>query len=49
MSCTNNLSSGTEDPSAGASDPTGLGTLNVPSFAQLSCHAPSIRPASAAV
>ena len=49
MSCTNNLSSGTGVPSVGANEPTGLGTLNVPSFAQFSCQVLSIRPASAAV
>lgn len=49
MSWTNSLSSGTGVPSVGANEPTGLGTLNVPSLAQVSCQLPSIRPASAAV
>ena len=38
MSWTNILSAGTAVPSVGASEPTGLGTLNVPSRAQLSCQ-----------
>ena len=52
MSCTNNLSSGDGtlcSPFVGANEPTGLGTLNVPRLAQLSCQLSSIRPASSAV
>ena len=44
MSCTNILSSGTAEPSAGASEPTGLGTLKVPSRVQLSCQVCSSGP-----
>src|ERR1700733_10635122 len=46
MSCTNILSSGTGEPSVGASEPTGLGTLKVPSRIQLSCQERSMAPAS---
>jgi hypothetical protein len=49
MSCTNILSAGTADPSVGASDPTGFGTLKVPRWAHVSCHVRSIAPASSAV
>ncbi|CNL50252.1 Uncharacterised protein [Mycobacterium tuberculosis] len=49
MSCTKSLSSGTAAPSGGASEPTGLGTLNVPSRAQFSCQVRSSLAASSAV
>jgi len=49
MSCTNILSAGTGVPSGGASEPTGLGTLNVPDSAQVCCQARSMSPASSAV
>ena len=49
MSWTNILSSGIGEPSVGASEPTGLGTLNVPNRVQLSCQSRSMRPASSAV
>ena len=49
MSWTNILSVGTGDPSAGANDPTGLGTLKVPCCDHVCCQARSISPASVAV
>ncbi len=43
-------SSGTAEPSVGASDPTGLGTLKVPIRVQIvTAQARSMRPASSAV
>ena len=49
MSCTNILSAGTGDPSCGASEPTGFGTLNVPDWSHVCCQVRSISPASSAV
>ena len=49
MSWTNILSAGTGAPSAGANEPTGLGTLKVPCCDHVCCQACSISPASFAV
>src|SRR5437660_671956 len=49
MSCMTILSSGTAEPSVGASDPTGLATLNVPVRAQFSCQVCSMRTARSAL